>query len=87
MRAWRLRHPYSVSVEQLRRIRCRDTARAALRLGHLQRKPCEVCGSPDSEKHHDDYDKPLEVRWLCRKHHLAIEGKVARKINEPLLAL
>jgi hypothetical protein len=34
--------------------------------------PCEVCGGPGDHKHHDDYTKPLEVRWLCRKHHAEV---------------
>lgn len=41
----------------------------AVRDGKLTRQPCEVCGAEPTEAHHDDYDKPLEVRWLCRKHH------------------
>lgn len=41
-----------------------------IRLGHLKREPCETCGSGFSvHAHHDDYDKPLDVRWLCSKHH------------------
>lgn len=40
----------------------------ALRDGKLLRKPCEVCGEL-AQAHHDDYSKPLEVRWLCTKHH------------------
>lgn len=43
----------------------------ALREGTLVRQPCEVCGDDKSQGHHDDYDKPLVVRWLCPKHHRA----------------
>jgi hypothetical protein len=49
----------------------------AIRDGRLVRQPCEVCGSEAVEAHHDDYSKPLAVRWLCRKHHLEHHGKVA----------
>lgn len=43
----------------------------ALRSGKLARQPCEVCGNPKTHAHHDDYLKPLEVRWLCTPHHKA----------------
>ena len=42
----------------------------AIALGKLTKQPCEVCGSTKRvNAHHDDYSKPLEVRWLCPKHH------------------
>jgi hypothetical protein len=41
----------------------------AKRLGWLKRQPCEVCGDPNSDGHHEDYSKPLAVTWLCRTHH------------------
>jgi hypothetical protein len=49
----------------------------AIRCGVLTRQPCEVCasqgemsdGRSDVQAHHDDYNKPLEVRWLCQRHH------------------
>lgn len=42
----------------------------AIRDGKMRRKPCEVCGSTDNiHAHHDDYNYPLEVRWLCAVHH------------------
>lgn len=36
--------------------------------GDLISKPC-FCGETKTEAHHPDYSKPLEVIWLCRKHH------------------
>lgn len=44
--------------------------RKATRDGNLIRQPCEVCGTTNGvQAHHDDYSKPLDVRWLCVRHH------------------
>ena len=50
----------------------------ALRDRRLVREPCEVCGAEKVHAHHDDYSRPLEVRWLCRQHH----AERHRTINE-----
>ena len=42
----------------------------AVRDGRLQKQPCEKCGDPVAEAHHEDYSNPLDVRWLCRAHHV-----------------
>ena len=44
-------------------------AQRAVKLGKIIRQPCELCGDINTDGHHDDYAKPLELRWLCRKHH------------------
>ena len=51
----------------------------ALRSGRLVPKPCVICETLENiHAHHEDYAKPLEVIWLCRKHH----GARHREINE-----
>lgn len=55
----------------------RALASGALRRGRLTQQPCEVCGGPKAQMHHDDYLKPLEVRWLCRKHHSELHKEEA----------
>lgn len=56
--------------EQKNNHRTRAYTREYIKSGKLVKGACEVCGSTKNvEAHHDDYDKPLEVRWLCRKHH------------------
>ena len=44
----------------------------ALANGDLAKGNCEICGDPTVDAHHDDYRKPLEVRWLCRRHHTRV---------------
>lgn len=39
----------------------------ALDSGDLEKQPCEVCGATTADAHHDRYDQPLNVGWLCRK--------------------
>lgn len=62
-------------VEQIvhpKRNRARSIASAAVASGKLQRpQQCDECGarSDSIEAHHPDYDKPLEVEWLCSACH------------------
>lgn len=51
------------------KVQARKAANNAIRDGFLKRQPCEVCGNEKVDAHHDDYMQPLNVRWLCRKHH------------------
>ncbi len=59
--------------------RAHDKVAKAIRKGTLARGKCEVgtdCKGP-IEAHHDDYSKPLDVRWVCLKHHFQVEEKAA----------
>ena len=63
-----------------------NAVRSAIKMGELKRQPCEVCGNEKSQAHHDDYSKPLDVRWLCQKHHYEhhkLHGFTQRRPNQP----
>lgn len=51
----------------------------AKKKGLVIQKPCEICGDENSQAHHYDYNKPLDVMWLCPKYH----GEWHRK-NTPI---
>lgn len=36
---------------------------------YLKRSSCHVCGTFPADAHHEDYAKPFDVIWLCKKHH------------------
>lgn len=57
--------------------RARSKARYHRNKGNLKPSPCEGCGSEENiHMHHDDYSKPLDVRWLCGRCHAAIHPGV-----------
>lgn len=58
--------------EQRQRANARAYANVYQRRGKIAPEPCSVCHDPVAQKHHDDYSKPLQVRWLCRKCHLTL---------------
>ena len=61
MRDYRRKYPNK--AEAHRRVEL------ALLSGVLRKQPCECCGTLETSAHHDDYLKPISVRWLCRVHH------------------
>ena len=40
------------------------------RHGWLKPQPCQECGDTKVQAHHPDYDRPLDVIWLCRPCHV-----------------
>lgn len=61
MRKYKEKYPQKHKAKQL--------LANAIRSGRLSVFPCVKCGAINSEAHHEDYSKPLEVVWLCPKHH------------------
>jgi len=76
-------------IEQILRPE-RNRARTAVLKAKLKKQPCEYpnCGKLKTEAHHFDYSKPLEVNWLCKKHHAEFHSKDKKPIKkEPKFCL
>lgn len=52
-----------------RHTRAHNAVTRAVRAGKLLKCKCERCGRQNAHAHHDDYDFPLQVMWLCPLHH------------------
>lgn len=65
------------------RKKAREKSNRLLKAGKIKRKPCVVCGSVYTLIHHEDYEKPWQVLWLCEKHHKEYhDGKIGLFNNE-----
>lgn len=62
------------------KVTARYRVKAAIKSGKLVRGSCEICGDTKAEGHHDNYEKPLEVRWLCKHHHVEFHKLLNEKV-------
>jgi hypothetical protein len=67
----RTRHS-DLPEDQRKRANARSYLHVYIRRGKIVKGTCEVCQSVKVEAHHEDYTKPLQVRWLCRTHHMEL---------------
>ncbi len=55
----------------------------AKRHGRLVPQPCEVCGTSERiHAHHENYNKPLKVRWLCPAYHRARHKEIGKPLTQ-----
>ena len=65
----RKRVTFEYAMKFPQRMVANYTVTRAVRNGKLSKLPCLICGSTKVVAHHPDYDRPLDVVWLCQMHH------------------
>ena len=56
-------------IKKPERFMAYDKTHSAIREGRLIKEPCSECGSIEVQAHHESYLNPLDVVWLCHRHH------------------
>ena len=79
-------HWQQVRETRLKRLAARRAVARAVASGKLFKpSTCERCGGTPTRRemhgHHHDYDRPLDVRWLCLSCHAA-EHTEATRVSE-----
>lgn len=74
------RHQAKTNDLARRKQIARSKARYALKIGLIFKHPCS-CGSTESEMHHPDYDKPLDVIWYCGVCHGSFHSMENKALN------
>lgn len=63
LRSYRARYP--------EKDRAHAMVSMSIHRGKIKRQNCFVCDSPKAHAHHEDYSRPLDLIWYCRRHHAA----------------
>ncbi len=58
-----------------KKVLAQKATRRAIKKGLITREPCATCGSERVHAHHEDYDQPLIVQWLCPACHAGLHAK------------
>jgi hypothetical protein len=75
VKKWRDNNPEKIKAQRMIYVLVRN--------GTLKREKC-FCGKK-GEAHHEDYSKPLEIKWLCKKHHVIADKERRLKDSFPQL--
>lgn len=67
------RYAYKLKDKQRHPVehKAREAVKRAKKSGKIIPQPCFVCGEIKVHAHHEDYLKPLDVKWLCSPCHRA----------------
>ena len=60
-KAWKERNPEKHEAHK--------AVQRGIRNNLILKTECFVCGDEKVEAHHADYERPLDVIWMCRTHH------------------
>lgn len=64
---FRKKHP--LTSDQRKKMNCRSYTHTYVYRGLIKRENCDICGYKKTQIHHDNYDLPLSIRWLCKTCH------------------
>jgi hypothetical protein len=76
---WKKKYFKNLNDELKKHYKAREIFKYAIKSGKMERGKCMKCGKPNAQGHHFDYSKPLEVIWLCKKHHLEEHNRLRAK--------
>ena len=76
-KAWNLNNQKKVRARHPLKYHCHSITSGAINRGKLLKQSCEICDSSSRvEAHHESYYEPLNVKWLCMKHHRELHKKI-----------
>lgn len=58
----------------LKKIKSRRLINYLFKTTDFIRDNCCICGKPNAEFHHENYELPYFGYWFCKKHHTQIHG-------------
>lgn len=72
----RARYAEKIKIENPEKLKARRAISNGIRDGKIERgTACHFCASSHNlQAHHEDYDHPLDVVWLCAKCHGKLHG-------------